>query len=453
VKAVYDAIMACRATSSKNEKIAILTAAKSNAMRLFLATTYEPRINFYQKKIDTKQQVLSLDVDFTGALIQVILNEIAGRKITGNEAKRWLASVRAGFKNEWEREMLDMLIERDVKAGFSGNTVNKVFGEEVVTDVPYMRCSLPKDSKLNDFPWEGGVFSQIKADGMFANVTLNDDGSVVVQSRNGSPFPLVDAFNTLVDEVRAAIPPEQQLHGELLMYKDGKPLPRQDGNGKFNKLLQSGELEPGHTVVFECWDMIPVREAKAKNKYKVDYKTRFNRLQRHLDTFNWKEPALRLIETRIVCSLKEAYEHYRDALERGLEGTIVKHPDMIWEDTTSKYQVKLKLEFEVDLEVVGYEEGKGKAAGSLGALRLQTSDGKLQVKAGSGFSDAQRADIWARKDLKIVTVKSNSIMPPTNKDTYSLFLPIFVEERLDKTVANSLQEVLDQYDATIAAVA
>lgn len=450
MKAVYDAIIACRATSSKNEKIAILTAAKSDDLQLFLATTYEPRINFYQKKVDTKQQVLTLDVDFTGALVQVIVKEIAGRKITGNEAKRWLASVRAGLKNDWEREMMDMLIERDVRAGFSGNTVNKVFGNDVVTDVPYMRCSLPKDSKLNDFNWGEGVFSQVKADGMFANVSRDDRGVVTIQSRNGSPFPLVEAFAQLIEEVGAAVPPDQQLHGELLMYKDGVALPRQDGNGRFNKLLQSGELEAGYNVVFECWDMIPLREAKAKNKYKVDYKTRFNRLKRELERFAGE--SLRLIETRIVYSLKEAYEHYRDALERGLEGTIVKDGGMFWEDTTSKWQVKLKLEFEVDLEVIGYEEGKGKAAGSLGALRLQTSDGKLQVKAGSGFSDEQRRDIWARKDLKIVTVKSNSIMPPSNKDTYSLFLPIFIEERLDKTVANSLQEVLDQYDATIASV-
>ena len=46
MKAVYDAIMACRATSSKNEKIAILSAATSPDLLIFLMTTYVPRSNF-----------------------------------------------------------------------------------------------------------------------------------------------------------------------------------------------------------------------------------------------------------------------------------------------------------------------------------------------------------------------------------------------------------------------
>jgi len=53
VKAAYDAIIAARATSSKNDKIAILTAQKSNKfLREFLRLCYEPRINFYLTKID-----------------------------------------------------------------------------------------------------------------------------------------------------------------------------------------------------------------------------------------------------------------------------------------------------------------------------------------------------------------------------------------------------------------
>jgi len=453
MKHVYDAIIACRNNPSKNAKIDILTDARSPELREFLRVVYEPRINFYQKKIDTKNTSVSNimdDVRFDLDTVTNVYSTLGMRQLTGKTAKTWLSNLYNGFQNDWEREMLQMLIERDVRAGFSGNTVNKVFGEEVVTDVPYMRCSLPKDAKLDKFNWKKGVYSQVKADGMFANVTHELDGTVSVRSRNGSPFPLVGAFNSLIAEVQALVPRGYQLHGELLMYFDRKPMNRQEGNGKFNTLLQSGELADGFFVVYECWDIIPLEQAKAKNKYKVPFYERHEYLK---SLMVGERLSLWQIETRVVHSLKEAYDHYRDALERGLEGTIVKDPDeLIWEDSTSKWQVKLKLEFEVDLEVVGYEEGKGKAAGMLGALLTQTSDGKLKVQVGSGFSDEQRKDIWARKDLKIIAVKSNSILPPTRKETYSLFLPIFVEERLDKTEADSLQRVMDQYDATIAAV-
>ena len=455
MKTVYDAIIAARNTSSKNEKIAILTAAKSDDLKNFLSVVYEPRINFFQSKVDTKthnpDDDSGVSPTFDADFLSEVVATLNGRRLTGNAAKRWLTAQWHNLRSDWERELLEMLIARDVKAGFSGNTVNKVFGAGTVTDVPYMRCSLPKDAKLSGFSWKDGVFSQIKADGMFAAINVEEDGTIAITSRNGSPFPVdVEAFRSLKVELVNLVPMGVQVHGELLVEKDGELLPRQESNGHLNTLLKSGEIDTGLRVIFDCWDAIPIVEAKAKNKYKVPYQRRFHNLQNWIGAY--KTVSLRLIETKMVFSLGQAYAHYASALERGLEGTIVKNPSMIWEDTTSKFQVKLKLEFEVDLEVYDYEEGKGKAAGTLGALRCRTSDGKLEVKVGSGFTDAMRKDIWDLRDLRIITVKSNSIMPPTRKETYSLFLPIFVEQRLDKTEADSLERVQDQYNSAIKSV-
>jgi hypothetical protein len=35
-------------------------------------------------------------------------------------------------------------------------------------------------------------------------------------------------------------------------------------------------------------------------------------------------------------------------IKSGKEGTVIKDPDMIWEDGTNKYQVKIKVEFNCD---------------------------------------------------------------------------------------------------------
>lgn len=459
MKLVYDTIIACRNTSSKNDKVAILTEQKDNTeLREFLRVCYEPRINFYQKKIDMKLVSTTKDKfqhsRFDAKMIAHIVEQLNGRKVTGNEAKAWLADLYSRLRTKEEQELLVMLIERDVKAGFSESTINKVFGE-IITEVPYMRCSLPKDSNIDKFDWKRGVYSQIKADGMFANISHFDDGTVRIESRNGSPFPL-DHFGEIVENVQRYVPRGYQLHGELLMLRGRisgfEVLDRQTGNGMFNKILKDGEFDGSlYTPMYETWDIIPLTEAKLKNKYKTPYEARFALLKKcipvsHTTSF------LSIIETRIVNSLAEANAHYREALERGLEGTIVKSADAIWKDSTSKDQVKMKLEFEVDLEVEGYEEGNGKAAGTLGALRCRTSDGQLKVKVGSGFTDAMRRDIWERKDLKIITVKANSIMPPENKDTYSLFLPIFVEERNDKKTADDLARVQAQYEAAIGSM-
>ena len=451
MKSVYDVIMKVRATSSKNEKIAILTAnAHNNALREFLRLCYEPRVNFYISKVPApKAEVAEGPWEFNRELMECIVENLAGRKLTGNRAKDWLAFCHYQLENEWERELLTMLIERDVRAGFSESTINKVWAD-TVTDVPYMRCSLPKDAKLGQFPWASGVFSQIKADGMYANLSRHRDGSVTIESRNGSPFP-IDAFDEIVADANDNLMPGWQSHGELLVARKKMSgldyLPRQEGNGILNKILKGGDLALGLVIIFEAWDIIPLTAAVTKGKHEVPYELRFKQLR---ETWNLTR-AVKIIETEIVYSWEQAQRHYQYALSRGLEGTIIKHPQMIWKDGTSKEQVKMKLEVEVELRVVGYNEGTGKAAGMLGSLQCESECGKLKVAVGSGFSDELRKDIWARKDLKVITAKSNSIMPPENKAHYSLFLPIFVEERLDKKVADTLERIIAQFEAAATA--
>ena len=57
-------------------------------------------------------------------------------------------------------------------------------------------------------------------------------------------------------------------------------------------------------------------------------------------------------------------------LSRGKEGVVLKNPTAIWRDGTSKEQVKLKLELDCDLKVIGFEEGEGKFAGTLSSFAL-----------------------------------------------------------------------------------
>jgi DNA ligase-1 len=325
----------------------------------------------------------------------------------------------------------------------------------MLTDVPYMRCCLPADTDLKSFPWSGGVYSQMKADGMFANLNVDADGVVTLASRNGSPFPM-DMFTKLAVEAALNISPGYQLHGELLMYRDGKLLERKTSNGRFNSILQGGELEAGDVPIYVAWDMIPIAEAKAKSKYKVTYATRLSALEASIGGNKLALGSLRLIDYRLVNSIEAAYAHYKTMLAEGYEGTIIKHPFMIWEDTTSKHQVKLKLTAECDLKIVSFTEGNGKNAKTFGSIQCVSSDGKLEVGV-SGFSDALRqefSDDRANMIGKIMTVKSNAIMVPKKEgDKYSLFLPRFEEIRLDKRTADDLSRVQQQFDAAVASVA
>jgi DNA ligase-1 len=102
--------------------------------------------------------------------------------------------------------------------------------------------------------------------------------------------------------------------------------------------------------------------------------------------------------------------------------------------------MKVKKMNTVDLEIVGFEEGSGRLAGTLGAIHVRYKDGNI-VKVGSGFSDELRKLIWKnawleQTDLgKIVEIQY--FEETTNADGgISLRFPVFKDFRPDKTEAD-----------------
>ncbi len=145
-------------------------------------------------------------------------------------------------------------------------------------------------------------------------------------------------------------------------------------------------------------------------------------------------------------------------MQRELEGTIVKDPEMIWEDTTSKRQVKLKLKVQCEVRITGFKPGKAgaKHKDTFGSIEAMSECGELVVTC-HGFSDKLRKELWDDREIlvnKVMTIESNGIMPPSGKKTtHSLFLPIFCEIRHDKTVADDLQKIREQFQNAIKNIA
>lgn len=438
------------ATPKKTEKEAILKAnADNSALKQAFYLAYQPTLNFYTKTIPpimpkTGATVFDDDLLTLDHAFEQLVTVIAKRKLTGKLATNFIGNLLAQLSAD-DAEVLSRVILRDLRVDCSEGTANKVW-KGLILDVPYMRCSLPKEVDLKAFPWLTGVYSQLKSDGSFTNVNLYEDGAVEFMTRNGNIYPN-DGFEDIIADFQRAPTKGQQLHGELLVYKDGELLERAEGNGILNKLQKGkNKLPEGHTIKFVAWDMIPIEEAKPKNKYEVPYRVRLAALEAQNFSGN-----VEVVETRVVHTIREAYEHYQEQLALGLEGTILKDPDAIWEDTTSKKQVKFKLEVVVDLECYGFTAGKGKRANTFGAAMLRTRDGKLTVNC-SGFKDKDLAEIAADMDAytnTIFAVASNSLTKMRKDGTRSLFLPRFIEARTDKLEADSLAEVEAQFENAV----
>jgi DNA ligase-1 len=374
-----------------------------------------------------------------------LLETLSTRQVTGTAGITQLKLILECVSAD-DAKVIAKIVDRDLRAGFGESTANKVW-KNLIPEFPYMRCALPKAAKLDEFSWTDGVYSQLKADGMFANVNHTADGDVQILSRAGSLFPS-QYFAHLIADVQKTFPTGTQSHGELLIKRDGVVLPRQIGNGILNKVQKGGDIGANDEIVYLVWDQIALTSVVSKGTYAVPYQLRFAELAAQ----TLKAECIELIDTRIVHNMEEALAHYREMLDLGMEGTIIKNATGIWKDTTSKDQVKMKLDIDVDLVIMGFNAGNGKNEATFGSIVCQSSDGLLEVNI-SGFTDEVRLEVHNNRDKligTIVTVKGNSIMPPTGNNTkYSLFLPRFAEFRTDKKVADDLAKVIEQFDNAI----
>lgn len=434
------------ATPGKNDKLAIIKTFTPDELRL-VKLAVDPGVNFYIAQIPSIQPHTAE----WGQREEHLLLALNRRDITGGTARDAVVESLTWLSPE-HGELLRRVILKDLKCGVGVTLVNTAFPGAIV-EQPYMRCSLPDKSNLKKWGpavWIEGVYSDEKADGMFAALTTSPEGSVSLASRQGSTFPpdALPALHTVHKPLLGT-----QLHGELLVLdQDEKLLERQVGNGILNSLLQGGDLPAGHTVCYLVWDVIPYSAAVPGGKCDTEMATR----RQMLKTMVEGHDHIAVIPHRVVHSLADATAHYNELLAEGKEGTIVKNPFGVWKDTTSKDCVKFKLAVNVDLKLIGFVPGNGKNAATFGSARMSTACGQLVVDV-SGFTDAARADIWARREHllsveRVFTVCANQVLKPgPNNELHSLFLPRVVEERLDKVNADTLDEVLAQFAAAVGA--
>jgi DNA ligase-1 len=445
---VYDILNSLTNESKTNTKLQILKDNEKNdeLIRVF-ERALNPTVNYYIKAIPTYPQI-SEELSLSKAIDK--LDKLSSRTYTGGEGIQHLKNILMRVSSE-DASIIERIIKRDLRCGVNTATVNKIW-KDLIPEFPYMRCSSLSSSKIKTWDWSKGIISQLKADGRYNNGNKIKSGEIELLSRSGIALPN-EKFAGVVDALNEYFDDNTQTHGEFLVMRDGKILDREISNGIMNSVAKGGDFGPGEEAVYLVWDQIPLSESKPGNKYNVKYADRLANLKRQCSSLPDDHKYVRVIETRIVYSVDEAIDHFEEMLRLGLEGTVLKHPDAIWEDTTSKFQVKLKLEVDdIDLEIVSFNAGNGKNKDLFGSILCKSGDQLLEVNF-SGFKDNVRKDISVNRENLIGTIltgKANSIMKPkTENGTYSLFLPRFKTLRDDKTTADTLPEIQAKFESAI----
>jgi DNA ligase-1 len=106
---------------------------------------------------------------------------------------------------------------------------------------------------------------------------------------------------------------------------------------------------------------------------------------------------VRLVESLSGISPNDAFRRF---VSQGFEGAMVKDLDAPYsQGKRSNAWLKVKAVDAEDCPVVSVHEGQGRLAGTMGHVVVE-NNGRL-VRVGGGFTDEQRATIWANRDTVI----------------------------------------------------
>jgi len=418
--------------ASRNFKIEQLQKHSGNeTLREVVRLALDPFTQFYVRKIPQYTQIPNHDISLPEALNQLYL--LHSRTVTGNAAIEHLRNILSNLPPE-KAKVIERIIQKDLKCGVQVSTANAVWAG-LIKEYPVMLCS-QFEHKLVDkiqFP----AYVQLKMDGMRFNAIVRD-GKCEFRSRNGKEIQLLG--NLEEDFIKMAGEVDCVFDGELLVEaEDGSVCDRQTGNGILNKANKGTISEKEAAMVrATVWDLIPYilfESGHCASPYSKRIDSLSLLIQKHNPT------KVKLVHTDLVNDMETATSIFEGYLAAGQEGIILKDGSGVWEDRRSKTQIKFKGEMECDLKIVAVEEGTGKYAGMLGAIQCESADGVIKVSVGSGFTDQQRKDLWSQNIVdKIAAIKYN--MRIKNKaGEESLFLPIVLEVRDDKEVADNSKDI------------
>jgi DNA ligase-1 len=352
------------------------------------------------------------------------------RNVTGNTARDMIqAMMKSATKSQWNGWYRRILI-KDMRAGFSENTVNKVVGKKYPQyAIPVFSCQLAHDSANHESKVTGKKLIEVKLDGVRVITIVHPDGRVDQFSRNGKE--LVN-FPHVTEQISAVVKKNPPPYALVL---DGEIM-----SSSFQDLMTQVHRKSdvkANDAVLNLFDFVPLEDFE-KGIWDKSQTLRSQMVQAWVEKNHQSLPNVTCLANELVdLDTDEGQLRYKEinaqAVAGGYEGIMIKDPDAGYECKRSVAWLKLKPFIEVSLAVVGVEEGTGKNVGKLGAFIVEgIDDGKaIRTNVGSGLTDNMRECFWEAADEligNIVEVRADAITQ--NQDgTYSLRFPRFLRFR------------------------
>ena len=328
-----------------------------------------------------------------------------------------------------EKECFKKLVCKNYPMGVDYKTINKVFPNlipsyEVMLADKYLDLNENKKAKLFS---KGREFCiQEKLDG-FRCTAWKENGVVKLISRQGR---LIEGLVDIENAIKNLSLYNFVLDGELLLTHR-ENIPSKEQYKATSKIVSTKDKEK-HGITFNVFDLISTGEWNDKECL-GDYSFRYEHLQRLIFSEN-KSPSLKLVKNIYIGNDVSKIDKYlSQAKEKGWEGIMVRFMDSKYEWKRSSNLLKVKPFLEMDMKIIGLEEGTNSNKGRLGALICEVEHpkyGKIRTKVGGGFTDEERIRFWnpqVNMYNRVVSVQYFEVTQNTTTGEYSLRFPEFLE--------------------------
>jgi len=414
------------------------TLGSTNAINFltYIRACYNPYVTFGIKQIP--ETVGIIDAENPWDEFTDLMGQLKTRQITGHAARDAILAMSERFDSEEWNTFLKPVLGRDLRAGISDKTINKIC-KKTDYEVPIFGCQLATNSEGRP-EMKGVKRLEPKLDGVRVLMMCSDfefEPVVTCYSRNGKVF---ENFTHIEEQIKNKL--TKLLATNVNPLVAGFVLDGEVIGNTFQELMRQARRKTDAQAddsVFNIFDIIPINDFN-RGYWNAPLSKRIDMLEKMRYVID-EMPNVELLPHLMVdldyAEGKDQLDRYaKDAVNDGFEGIMIKAIGAPYVCKRSTDWMKWKPTITVDLTVIGIEEGTGRNLGRLGALVCEgIDDGKeITVNVGSGFSDEDRNEYWSNSNEVIGrTAEVMCDVITQNQDgTYSLRFPRFVRFRDDK---------------------
>lgn len=368
-----------------------------------------------------------------------LLANLSSRELTGDAARDAVTATLA-FHDEETANYLTRVLDKDLRGGFSADSVNKAWkaapipgdmGRKLIPTFEVMLADKCEDTddfaKYITFPCQGDW----KYDGQRTIGIVRQGEPVEYRARSGKPMDhLAGTYDEDLANIRYNLGYDFVIDGESFA-------------GNFTETINAkkeGNQAAKDALRLRAFFIMPLTDWIAQ-KTSITMRQNREHLMYLIEHANCKR--IEISKGREVKDFHDMTTYCNEVIDiEKQEGLILKDWDAVYVWDRSMAWCKVKRFYDVDCRVTGFYLGKPKTknAKRLGGIKVwgRLEDGTIvESDCGSGFTDAQRQEIWDNQDKylgKTVVIKYQEVSKSKNKAVASLRFPTFEHFRDDKTV-------------------